>query len=431
MTKLCKLLTIYAFLKPNGNSPLGLHRKEIFYIFTNMKFTYKNTLISCYVCFFIQSIVNNFSPLLFVIYSREFNISLDQITLLVGFNFVIQMLVDILGAGYADKIGYRRGIIIAHIFSTIGIAGLGIYPQIFPPFVGILIATVFCALGSGFIEVLASPIVEALPTDEKSSAMSLLHSFYCWGHIAIVLLSTLFFTIVGTQNWKILAYIWALIPALNCISFIFVPISNYSEGRETVSIGGLFKLFDFRLFLILMICSGAAEQSIAQWASLFAETGLGVSKTVGDLLGPCLFGLMMAISRTLYGAIGAKLNLERVMTICAIGMIGGYVLTFAAPIPVVSLIGCAIIGLFVGIYWPGTLSLATRKLPQGGTSMFALLALAGDVGCTAGPSLIGLVSGRIAGDMAMKIGILSAAIFPAVAFVILRIIKNRKTESGQ
>ena len=404
MVKLCKLLTIGAFLKPNGNSPLGLHRKEIFYIFTNMKFTYKNTLISCYVCFFIQSIVNNFSPLLFVIYSREFNISLDQITLLVGFNFVIQMLVDILGAGYADKIGYRRGIIIA---------------------------TVFCALGSGFIEVLASPIVEALPTDEKSSAMSLLHSFYCWGHIAIVLLSTLFFTIAGTQNWKILAYIWALIPALNCISFIFVPISNYSEGRETVSIGGLFKLFDFRLFLILMICSGAAEQSIAQWASLFAETGLGVSKTVGDLLGPCLFGLMMAISRTLYGAIGAKLNLERVMTICAIGMIGGYVLTFAAPIPVVSLIGCAIIGLFVGIYWPGTLSLATRKLPQGGTSMFALLALAGDVGCTAGPSLIGLVSGRIAGDMAMKIGILSAAIFPAVAFVILRIIKNRKTESGQ
>lgn len=396
-----------------------------------MKFTYKHTLISCYICFFIQSIVNNFSPLLFVTYSREFSVSLDQITLLVGFNFTIQMLVDILGAGYADKIGYRRGIIIAHIFSAIGIAGLGIFPHILPPFAGLLIATVFCALGSGFIEVLASPIVEALPTDEKSSAMSLLHSFYCWGHIAIVLLSTLFFALAGMQNWRILAFLWALIPAINCISFIFVPINNYSDGRETVSIGGLFKLTDFRLFLVLMICAGAAEQSIAQWASLFAETGLGVTKTVGDLLGPCLFALMMALSRTFYGAVGAKLNLERVMTVCALGMIGGYILTFAAPQPAVSLIGCAVIGLFVGIYWPGTLSLATRKLPQGGTSMFALLALAGDVGCAGGPSLIGLISGRISGEMSMKIGILSAAIFPAAAFVILRIVKNRKSEPDQ
>ncbi len=394
-----------------------------------MKFTYKNTLISCYVCFFIQSIVNNFSPLLFATYSREFEISLEQITLLVSFNFVIQMIVDILGAGYADKIGYRRGIIIAHIFSALGIAGLGIFPYIMPPFVGIMVATVFCALGSGFIEVLASPIVEALPTDEKSSAMSLLHSFYCWGHLAIVLLSTLYFTTVGVENWKYLAFLWALIPALNCISFIFVPINSYSEGRETVSISELFKLFDFRLFLLLMVCAGAAEQSIAQWASLFAENGLGVSKTLGDLLGPCMFGLMMAISRTFYGAFGAKLDLNRVMSICALGMICGYVLTFAAPIPVVSLIGCAIIGIFVGISWPGTLSLATRKLPQGGTSMFALLALAGDIGCAGGPSLIGLISGKVGGDSAMKVGILSAVIFPITAFILLRIVKNRKSES--
>lgn len=394
-----------------------------------MKFTYKNTLISCYVCFFIQSIVNNFSPLLFATYSREFEISLEQITLLVSFNFVIQMIVDILGAGYADKIGYRRGIIIAHIFSALGIAGLGIFPYIMPPFVGIMVATVFCALGSGFIEVLASPIVEALPTDEKSSAMSLLHSFYCWGHLAIVLLSTLYFTTVGVESWKYLAFLWALIPALNCISFIFVPINSYSEGRETVSISELFKLFDFRLFLLLMVCAGAAEQSIAQWASLFAENGLGVSKTLGDLLGPCMFGLMMAISRTFYGAFGAKLDLNRVMSICALGMIGGYVLTFAAPIPVISLIGCAIIGIFVGISWPGTLSLATRKLPQGGTSMFALLALAGDIGCAGGPSLIGLISGKVGGDSAMKVGILSAVIFPITAFILLRIVKNRKSES--
>lgn len=393
-----------------------------------MKFTYKNTLISCYVCFFIQSIVNNFSPLLFSTYSREFSVSLDQITLLVGFNFTIQMIVDLLGAGFADRIGYRRGIIIAHIFSAVGIAGLGVFPYIMPPFAGLLTATVFCALGSGFIEVLASPIVEALPTEEKSSAMSLLHSFYCWGHIAIVLLSTLFFSLAGGADWRILAFLWAIIPAVNCIFFIFVPINSYSAGRETIPARKLFSLRDFRLFLLLMICAGAAEQSIAQWASLFAETGLGVSKTVGDLLGPCMFALMMALSRTFYGAFGAKLKLSRVMTVCAIGMIGGYVLTFAAPIPAVSLIGCAVVGLFVGIYWPGTLSLATRRLPQGGTSMFALLALAGDVGCASGPSLIGLISGRLSGDASLKVGILSAAIFPIAAFILLNALKSKRNQ---
>ena len=397
-----------------------------------MKFTYKHTLISCYVCFIIQSIVNNFSPLLFVTYSREFGVSVDQIALLVSFNFMIQMLVDMLGARYADRIGYRRGIIIAHVTSFVGIAGLGILPNLMNPLAGLMLATIFCALGSGFIEVLASPIVEALPTEEKSSAMSLLHSFYCWGHIAIVLLSTAFFAAFGTENWRILALLWALVPALNCILFFFVPINNYSEGRETESIGGLFRLVDFRLFLLLMICAGASEQAIAQWSSLFAETGLGVSKTVGDLLGPCLFGLMMALSRTFYGAFGAKLKLPRIMTLCAVGMICGYLLTTLSPLPILSLIGCGVVGLFVGIFWPGTLSLATRALPQGGTSMFAILALAGDIGCACGPGLIGLVSGRIAGERSLNWGILSSIVFPAAALIILLTVRARsKSKSGQ
>ncbi len=397
-----------------------------------MKLTYKHTLIACYVCFFIQSIVNNFSPLLFVTYSREFDISIEQITLLVGFNFTVQILVDIFGARYASRIGYRRGILIAHICSALGIAGLGVFPFVLPHFAGLLVATTFCAMGSGFIEVLASPIVEALPTDEKSSAMSLLHSFYCWGHIAIVLLSTLFFTAAGVENWRFLAFLWALVPLLNLVAFIFVPLVEYDEGREVESISGLFKLGDFRLFLLLMICAGASEQSIAQWASLFAETGLGVSKTVGDLLGPCLFGLMMAISRTIYGAVGAKLNLEKFMTVCALGMCASYLVTFFAPIPLVSLVGCAAVGIFVGIYWPGTLSLATRRLPQGGTSMFAILALAGDIGCVSGPGIIGVVSSAVGGEDSLKVGILSAVVFPAVAFVLLRAIiarGNKKSES--
>ncbi|MBQ8510581.1 MAG: MFS transporter [Clostridia bacterium] len=395
-----------------------------------MKFTYKHTMIACYICFIIQSIVNNFSPLLFVTYSRQFNISLEQITLLVAYNFIMQMMVDAIGARYVEQIGYRRGIVIAHITSFIGVAGLGVFPFILPPFAGLIVATTFCALGSGFIEVLASPIVEALPTDEKSAAMSLLHSFYCWGHILIVLLSTLFFTLAGTENWRILAMLWSLIPALNCIVFLFVPIVPYNAGNETVSAGGLLKMKEFWVFLVLMVCVGASEQAIAQWASLFAETGLHVSKTVGDLMGPCLFGLMMAISRTIYGSVGGRINLPRFMVVCAAGVTASYLLTVFAPVPMLSLVGCGLAGLFVGIFWPGTLSLATRALPQAGTSMFAMLALAGDIGCTSGPSVIGFISGKLAGDDALKGGILASAVFPIGAFVILLwlICKGRKKE---
>ncbi len=391
-----------------------------------MKFTYKHTLISCYGCFIIQAIVNNLSPLLFVTYSKEFNVSLDQITLLISYNFIVQMIVDMIGVRYAYRIGHRRGMMIAHIASFLGLTGLAVFTSIMPPFAGLLLATTLCALGSGFIEVLASPIVEALPLGEKSAAMSLLHSFYCWGHIAIVLLSTLFFSIVGVENWRVLTVLWAFIPAVNGVLFAFVPLAKLNEDAEKQgSFFAIFKLKGVPIFLILMICSGAMEQGLAQWSSLFAETGLGVSKTLGDLLGPCMFGLMMAISRTFYGVHGAKLDLTKFMSVCAVGILSGYVLCALAPHPVLSLIGCGLAGLFVGIFWPCSLSVASRHIPMGGTTMFALLALAGDVGCSLGPGLIGFVSERVNSSLGLKAGILCAAIFSIVAFIILRIIRSR------
>ena len=391
-----------------------------------MKLTFKHTLVSCYACFIIQSIVNNLSPLLFVTYSKEFGVSLDQITLLISYNFMVQMIVDMIGVKYAHRIGYRRGMMIAHVSSFLGITGLAIFTSILPPFTGLLIATTLCALGSGFIEVLASPIVEALPLGEKSAAMSLLHSFYCWGHIAIVLLSTLFFTVVGVENWRILAILWALIPALNGVLFAFVPLQSLKgDAEKQGSFFALFKLKGFPLFLILMICTGAMEQGLAQWSSLFAETGLGVSKTLGDLLGPCMFGFMMALSRTFYGVRGAKLNLNRFMSVCAVGVFASYLLCVFAPHPVLSLIGCGFAGLFVGIYWPGSLSIASRQIPMGGTTMFAMLALAGDVGCSLGPGLIGFVSERVNSDSGLKAGILSAVVFPITAFILLRLIRSK------
>lgn len=396
-----------------------------------MKLTYKHTLISCFVCFAIQSIVNNFSPLLFVVFSDSFNISIDQIAFLVSFNFIVQMGIDILGSRYADLIGYRRGLIFAHIFSFAGVFGLGVLPDIMHPYAGLLLATTLCAIGSGFIEVLSSPVVEALPTEEKSSSMSLLHSFYCWGHIAIVLLSTLFFNLFGIENWRYLAFLWSLVPLFNTIAFFFVPIINYSEGRQVEPVSKLFKMRDFQLLLILMICAGAGEQAIVQWSSLFAEKGLGIDKTVGDILGPCMFGFLMALSRTLYGRFGAKMKLRRSLTFGAAGIILGYLITVFSPIPILSLIGCGIVGFSVGTAWPGTISLATSTIKSGGTSMFAILALAGDIGCASGPGLVGLVSGRVGGEKALNIGILASIIFPVVALAVLLFWKWRNTERIQ
>lgn len=392
-----------------------------------MKLTYKHTLISCYLCFIIQAIVNNFSPLLFVTYSGEFDISLDQITVLISYNFIVQMVVDAIGVKYAYRIGHRRGLLIAHVTSFLGMAGLAVFTKIMPPYLGLFLATTLCSMGSGFIEVMASPTVEALPLGEKSSAMSLLHSFYCWGHLAIVLLSTLFFTLAGIENWRILALLWSIVPALNGILFAVVPLAPLDGDTENQ--GSFLKMFclkGFPLFLILMICSGAMEQGIAQWSSLFAETGLGVSKTLGDLLGPCLFGFMMALSRTFYGIVGERLNLTRFMKFCAVGIFGGYLLCVFAPHPVLSLAGCGLAGLCVGIYWPGSLSVASRSVPHGGTTMFAVLALAGDVGCSLGPGMIGFISERVGGDFGLKSGILAAVVFPIVAFVMLTVISRRE-----
>lgn len=386
---------------------------------------YRVTLFSCYLCFIIQAIVNNLSPLLFVTYSREFSISTSQITLLVFFNFIVQMFVDILGIRYADRIGHRLGMLIAHFCSFVGLVGFSLFTSFMPPFSGLLLATFFCAVGSGFIEVMASPMVEALPLGEKSSAMSLLHSFYCWGHIAIVLLCTLFFTLSGVGNWRYLTLIWAAVPLMNGILFAFIPLMPLKGDEEGhTSARKLFSLKGFILFLILMICAGAMEQTFAQWSSLFAELGLGVDKTVGDLLGTCFFALMMAISRTAYGIIGSKLDLSRTLKVCAVGVFASVLLTVFSPIPALSLVGCGLAGLFVGVYWPGSLSLASGRIPLGGTTMFAALALGGDVGCSLGPAVVGVVSDTVGGSSGLKSGILCAAVFPIAAYVLLKVIKR-------
>lgn len=390
----------------------------------SIKGNYNHTLKACYVGYITQAIVNNFVPLLFLTFQSTYQISLDKITMLVTVNFLVQLTVDLLATKLIDKIGYRVSIVAAHVFAAAGLIGLAFLPAVLSdPFIGLLASVMIYAVGGGIIEVLISPIVEACPTERKEAAMSLLHSFYCWGQVFVVLLSTVFFLVIGIDSWPVLAVIWAVVPLLNAILFTRVPIAKLVEEGETgMSMRQLFSMKIFWVFVILMICAGASEQAMSQWASAFAEAGLGVSKTIGDLAGPCLFAVLMGTARALYAKLSERINLIVFMIGSGVLCILSYLLAVFAPVPALGLVGCALCGFSVGILWPGTFSLASAKCPKGGTVLFALLALAGDLGCSGGPTAVGLVSDAFGGNI--KSGLLAALIFPAVLILFLLITKK-------
>ncbi len=379
-----------------------------------MEKQYNKTITACFVGYIVQAVVNNFAPLLFLFFQKSYHIPLSQITLLVTFNFGIQLLVDLLSVGFIDRIGYRASMVMAHALSAAGLVLLTVLPDVLPsPFVGILIAVMIYAVGGGLLEVLVSPVMEACPSDNKEKAMSMLHSFYCWGHAGVVLISTLFFYVAGIENWRILAIIWALIPVENAFVFARVPIAPLIEdGEAGMGLKELFRMKVFWILLVMMICAGASEQSVSQWASTFAEKGLGISKTAGDLAGPMAFAVLMGTSRLFYGRYGERIHLEHFMVYSSLLCILSYLGISIIPIPQLSLAACAVCGLSVGIMWPGTFSKAAAALPKGGTAMFALLALGGDIGCSGGPTLVGMVSGAFGDNL--KMGVLAGIIFPVL-----------------
>ena len=391
-----------------------------------MENQYNKTITACFVGYIVQAVVNNFTPLLFLFFQKSYHIPLSQITLLVTFNFGIQLLVDLLSVGFIDKIGYRASMILAHVLSAAGLILLTVLPEILPvPFIGILIAVMIYAIGGGLLEVLVSPVVEACPSDNKEKAMSMLHSFYCWGHAGVVLISTLFFYVAGIENWKILAAIWAVIPIGNAFAFAKIPIAPLIEdGESGLELKDLFRIKVFWILLIMMVCAGASEQAVSQWASAFAEKGLGISKAAGDLAGPMAFAVLMGMSRLFYGKYGDRIHLERFMVHSSFLCILSYLGISLFPIPLFNLIACAVCGLSVGIMWPGIFSKASAVLPKGGTALFALLALGGDIGCSGGPTLVGMVSGAMGDNL--KMGILAGIIFPVL--LLMGIILCRKTK---
>ena len=373
----------------------------------------RRTMCACYIGYIAQAIVNNFAPLLFVMFEADYRIPLSKITLLITVNFCVQLTVDLLAAAFVDRIGYRAAIVLAHAASAAGLALLTVLPELLPDaFTGLLISVVVYAIGGGMLDVILSPIMEACPTDNKQTHMSLLHSFYCWGYMGVVLLSTAFFACFGLKNWKFLALLWAAVPLANLVVFagapLYAPQTAESSGFAPVQ---LLRKKQFWVLLFMMLCAGASEQAVSQWASAFAEQGLGVTKTVGDLAGPMAFAALMGVSRLIFGKRGQKMDLERYMRASCLLCLAAYACIVFVPVPVVGLLGCAVCGFSVGIFWPGTFSKATAAIPGGGTAMFALLALAGDLGGAGGPTLAGLVSDAAGGNL--RTGILAAAVFPA------------------
>lgn len=386
---------------------------------------YRKTVIACYLGFVTQAITANFAPLLFLTFHNNYSIPLGKIALISSVFFVTQLIVDVLCAKFADKIGYRRCVVGSQLMSAVGLIGLAFLPELLPdPFTGIIISTVIYAVGSGLTEVLVSPIVEACPFEHKEAAMSLLHSFYCWGSVGVILISTLFFAVFGIENWKWLSCAWALIPFINMFNFSSCPIEHPVEDGEGMGIKGLLKVPLFWLAIVLMICAGASELSMAQWASAFAESALGLSKSVGDIAGPCLFAVTMGISRTIYGKYGDKLDLMKFMIGSGCLCLVCYVTASTASIPMLGLLGCIMCGFSVGIMWPGAISICSAKIPSGGTAMFALLAMAGDMGGALGPWTVGNIT-QSAGDNMQK-GMLAGCVFPIVLTFVLLIMKNSK-----
>lgn len=392
-----------------------------------MKNKYNKTLYACFVGYIVQAIVNNFVPLLFLTFQNTYHIPLSQITLLVTINFVLQLCVDLVSISFVDRIGYRASMIIAHLCAAAGLILLTVLPELTPdPFAGILLSVMLYAIGGGLLEVLVSPIVEACPTDNKEKAMSLLHSFYCWGHVAVVLLSTAFFAVFGIANWKIMAVIWAVVPLCNMFVFTKVPIAPLIDEDDTgLSIKELLSNRVFWLLLLFMVCSGASEQGVSQWASTFAEKGLSVSKTIGDLAGPMFFAIMMGTSRAIYGKFGHRIDLRKFMIASCILCIICYLTISLSPSPVLSLLGCGFCGLSVGIMWPGSFSIASAAIPKGGTALFALLALAGDLGCSGGPTVVGFAASAFHDNLHM--GILCGIVFPIL--LLLGLLLQRKIKA--
>lgn len=389
--------------------------------------SYKRTRLSCYAGYFVQAIINNLPPLLFIVFHEQFGIDLKRLSVLITVNFVSQIAVDLFAVKFSDKIGYKILSVLSQSVTAIGLILLAFLPNIINPFLGILIAIILNAIGSGLMEVIISPIVEAIPGDKKTSQMAFLHSFYCWGQVFVVLITTVLIKILGRESWYFIPLIWAILPAINTVSFITCPMPKNLASEKRTPVGKLFFKKQFILMILLMLCAGASELGMSQWSSYFAETALHVTKQVGDILGPCMFAVLMGIGRVLFGIFGEKLNIKTALGVSAALCGVSYIAVSLSGNQYLSLTFCAFTGICISMMWPGTFSLAARKFPSGGNSMFGILALSGDIGCTLGPWVVSFAALNFC-DGSLKGGLGFGALFPIIMIISLILITGNKSK---
>ena len=388
---------------------------------------YKKTVIACFIGAISQAIIVNFAPLLFVTFQNIFGIPLEEITVLISLNFITQFSTDLIASKYAKRIGYRKCLISAHLMCGVGLVLMAFLPRVINPFVALIMATIIYAVGGGLLEVLTSPLLEACPTKNKSALMSLMHSFYSWGVVGVVIVSTVFFELFGINNWEIMACIWAIVPLGNIILLSTAPMYEISDsGEDKPNYKQLFSQKVFWLIIIIMLCSGAAELAVSQWASTFVEQGFHLSKSTGDLIGVGGFAAFMGLSRVIYSKYANRISLIRAVALSSCLCIVSYLMIGLSNSGAIGLMGCVLCGFSVGILWPGTLSMASEKVVSGGTTMFALCALGGDIGCTSGPALAGFMTG-VLGDN-LRLGILCSVIFPVLLLVALGLLKEKNNK---
>lgn len=397
-----------------------------------LKLNANHTKLAGFIGYLTQSLIVNFPPLLFLTFIETYNISFASVTSLIAISFTAQLLTDAFAAKFAHKFNVRATVVLAHILAIVGITGYAYMPRLFPSFVGLTVCTILSAIGAGLVEVMISPIVEACPTDGKSAAMSFLHSFYSWGQVAVIILSTVFFKLIGIEHWQILACLWAIIPAIGAIAFSVVPIYSLAGDAPEVQKSKQIKNSKYKklfaVFFILMFCSGAAEMALNQWASAFAEKGLNVSKATGDLLGPCAFAILMGLARIFHGKFSEKINLIKFILASSVLCTISYIIAALSPWPVFALVGCALCGLSVGIMWPGVYSLAAVNMPNISMRTYAVLALGGDIGCMLGPTVAGWFAGFFGDDLTPAF--LLSCIYP-VTMIIILLVFSKGWNSGK
>jgi fucose permease len=394
--------------------------------------TFDATRRACYAGYVTQAIVNNLAPLLFIVFQGRYHVPLEMLGRLVLVNFAVQLLTDIVAVRVVDRVGYRRPLVLAHLLCVAGLVLLPVAPVVLPsPYLGLTLAVVVYAVGGGLLEVLVSPVVDALPVrDEvKAAQMCLLHSFYCWGQVGVVAGTTLLLALIGQPRWHVLPLLWAVVPLVNLVVFLRVPMPPTVPDEHRTSLRGLFTAPAFAAAMLLMLCAGAAELTMSQWSSLFAEEGLGVTKVWGDLAGPCLFAVLMGVGRMAYGLWGERIPLTPALACCGLLATGCYLVAALVADPVISLVGCALCGLAVSLLWPGTFSLTSARFPLGGAAMFGVLAVFGDAGGASGPWIAGAVAETTAhshlatllppdGGSGLRAGILAGTAFPVTVAVV-------------